>query len=53
MFLSEAEPAVAAHRPVALSYCAVTLILAVPVLLLGVYWGPLQAFAANSALLPK
>ena len=50
MFLTDAEAGAAAHRPVALSYCAVMLVLAVPVLILGVYWGPLQSFAANSAL---
>jgi NADH-quinone oxidoreductase subunit N len=50
MFLTDAEEGIAAPRPVALLYRAVMLLLAVPVLFLGVYWGPLQAFAARSAL---
>jgi len=31
----------------------VMLLLAVPVLFLGVYWGPLQTFASKSALVLK
>jgi NADH-quinone oxidoreductase subunit N len=53
MFLTDVEAGAAAPRPVALSYCAVMLLLAVPVLFLGVYWGPLQTFASKSALVLK
>ena len=53
MFLKDAEPAGEPQLPVALSYSVMAVLLAIPVLGLGVYWGPLQAFAEKSALLLK
>jgi len=49
MFLKDAEAGGEARRPVALSYSVMTVVLAVPVVLLGIYWAPLQAFAETTA----
>ena len=45
MFLSDAEPTPPPRMPVALTYSVMTVVLAVPVVFLGMYWGPLQALA--------
>jgi hypothetical protein len=42
-----------ARLPGALTYSVMTVVRAVSVVFLGVHWGPLQAFAAKSALLRK